>query len=61
MTDNKHSDAYQEAMDDYEAAKAGAGNRVETFTRFLVAEKVLATRMALADQSLARLRTRYSA
>ena len=45
----------------YEAAKAGIGNRVETFTRFLVAEKVLATRMALADQSLARLRTRYSA
>src|ERR1700722_16256866 len=42
MTDNKHSDAYREAMDDYEAAKAGAGNCVETFTRFLVAERVLA-------------------
>jgi hypothetical protein len=61
MTNNKLSDAYQEAMHNYEAAKAGIGNRVETFTRFLVAEKVLATRLARADQSLARLRTRYSA
>jgi hypothetical protein len=61
MTDNKLSDAYQEAVRAYEAAKAGIGNRVETFTRFLVAEKVLAARMALADRSLARLRTRYSA
>jgi hypothetical protein len=61
MTDNKHSDAYQEAMDDYEAAKAGAGNRVETFTRFLVAERVLATSLARAYQNLARFRTRYSA
>jgi hypothetical protein len=61
MTDNKLSDAYQEAVRAHEAAKAGIGNRVETFTRFLVAEKVFATRMALADQSLARLRTRYSA
>ena len=61
MTDNKLSDAYQEAVRAYEAAKDGIGNRVETFTRFLVAEKVLATRMALADQRLARLRPRYSA
>ena len=61
MTLHKLTHAYQAAMGDYEAAKAGIGNRVETFTRFLVAEKVLATRMALADQSLARLRTRYSA
>src|ERR1700722_4105479 len=42
MTDNKHSDAYREAMDDYEAAKAGAGNCGETFTRFLMEERVLA-------------------
>jgi hypothetical protein len=61
MTDNKLSDAYQEAVLAYEAAKAGIGNRVETFTRFLVAEKVFAARMVPADQSLARLRTRYSA
>jgi hypothetical protein len=32
MTDNKLSDAYQEAVRAYEAAKAGIGNRVETFT-----------------------------
>jgi hypothetical protein len=32
-------------MGDYEAAKAGAGNRVEAFTRFLVAERVLSARL----------------
>jgi hypothetical protein len=61
MTDNKFSDAYQEAVRAYEAAKDGVGNRVETFIRFLVAEKVLATRLARAYQRLERIRTRYSA
>jgi hypothetical protein len=48
MTDDKLIDAYHEAMGDYEAAKAGGGNRVETFTRFLVAERVLAARFTAA-------------
>jgi hypothetical protein len=39
MTNDKLIQAYHEAMMDYEAAKAGAGNRVEAFTRFLVAER----------------------
>jgi hypothetical protein len=41
-------------MGDHEAAKAGIGNRVETFIKFLVAEKVLATRLAQAYQRLER-------
>ena len=52
MTDNKLSDAYQEAVRAYEAAKAGIGNRVETFTRFLVAVYFQSgTWGVLADQS----------
>jgi hypothetical protein len=47
-------DAYHEAMGDYEAAQAGAGNRVETFARFLVAEKVLAARLGRIDLDLER-------
>jgi hypothetical protein len=47
-------------MGDYEAAKAGIGNRVETFIRFLVAEKVLTTHLARAYQRLEQIRTRYS-
>jgi hypothetical protein len=60
MALNKLINVYQEAMGDYEAAKAGVGNRVETFTRFLVAEKALATGLARAYQRLDRIRTRYS-
>jgi hypothetical protein len=60
MTFNKLTNAYQEAMGDYEAAKAGIGNRVETFIRFLVAEKVLTTHLARAYQRLEQIRTRYS-
>ena len=54
MTDDKLIDAYQEAMGDYEAAKAGAGNRVEAFTRFLVAERVLSARLGRIDLDLER-------
>ncbi len=54
MTDDKLIDAYHEAMGDYEAAKAGAGNRVEAFTRFLVAERVLAARLGRIDRYLER-------
>jgi hypothetical protein len=61
MTLNKLTNAYQDAMGDYEAAKAGIGNRVDTFTKFLVAEKVLATHLARAYQRLERVQTRYPA
>jgi hypothetical protein len=54
MTDDKLIDAYHEAMDDYEAAKAGTSNRVETFTAFLVAERVLAARLRRIDLDLDR-------
>ena len=60
MNLNELTNAYQEAMGDYDAAQAGIGNRVETFTRFLMAEKVLAT-LARAYQRLERIRPRYSA
>jgi hypothetical protein len=39
MTNDKLIQAYHAATRDYEAAKAGAGNRLEAFTRFLVAER----------------------
>jgi len=40
-TDVELIDAYHNATYAYEAAKAGAGNRLEAFTRLLVAERVL--------------------
>jgi hypothetical protein len=39
-------------MIDYEAAKAGAGNRVEAFTRFLVAERIISARLRGIDPDL---------
>ena len=54
MTDDELIDAYHGAMGDYEAAKAGTGNRVETFTEFLVAERVLAARLGRIDLDLER-------
>jgi len=45
MTNDKLVNAYHEAMSDYEAAKAGAGDRVEAFTRFLVAERIVSARL----------------
>jgi hypothetical protein len=60
MTYDKLIDAYREAMDDYEAAKAGVGNRVETFTRFLVAERALAARLGRVDPNLEQFQNRYS-
>ena len=49
MTDDELIDAYHEAMVGYEAAKAGTGDRLETFARILVAEKVLAARLGRID------------
>jgi hypothetical protein len=54
MTDDELIGAYHEAMGDYEAAKAGTGNRLETFARFLVAERVLAARQGRIDLDLDR-------
>jgi hypothetical protein len=44
-TDVELIDGYHSATFDYEAAKAGTGSRVEAFTRLLVAERVLTTRL----------------
>jgi hypothetical protein len=60
MTDDKLIGAYHEAMGDYETAKAGVGNRVETFTRFLVAERVLAAPSGADRPGFEAVRTRYS-
>jgi hypothetical protein len=52
MTNDKLVHAYHEAMSDYEAAKAGTGNRVEAFTRFLVAERIISARLGRIDLDL---------
>jgi hypothetical protein len=54
MTNDQLVHAYHEAMSDYEAAKAGAGNRVEAFTRFLVAERIISHRLGRIDPDLER-------
>ena len=41
-------DAYWKAAHDYADAKAGTGNRVEALTSFLVAERVLVSRLGIA-------------
>jgi hypothetical protein len=54
MTNDKLVHAYHEAMSDYEAAKPGVGNRVEAFTRFLVAERIISARLGQIDPDLAQ-------
>jgi hypothetical protein len=44
-SDTELIDAYHIATFDYEAAKAGTGDRLGAFTRLLVAERVLTTRL----------------
>ena len=44
-------DAYRKAAHDYDAAKAGTGNRVEALTNFLVAERVLISRLGTAGSA----------
>jgi hypothetical protein len=44
-TDVELIDAYHNATSDYEAARAGAGDRLAAFTRLLVAERVLNARL----------------
>jgi hypothetical protein len=60
MIDPALIEAYHAAAAAYEAAKAGTGCRVQAFTRFLVAERILLTCLDEAHQSLERFRTRYS-
>lgn len=60
MINIKLIDDYHKAKDAYEAAKVGIGCRVETFTRFLVAEQVLLASMRSVHQKLADLQVRYS-
>ena len=60
MANSRLIDAYHEAIDAYEAAKAGVGCRVDTFTRFLVAERILLVCLGRADQNLQDLRARHS-
>jgi hypothetical protein len=43
LTDSEVIEGYNQAMDAYEAAKAGVGCRVETFTNLLVSERILAS------------------
>jgi hypothetical protein len=42
-------DAYRKAAHDYATAKIGTGNRVKAFTSFLVAERVLMSRLGTAQ------------
>jgi hypothetical protein len=44
-TDIELIDAYHNATSDYEAAQSGAGDRLAAFTRLLVAERALTTRL----------------
>ena len=48
LSDVELIDAYRKAAHDYDAAKAGTGNRVEALTSFLVAERVLMNRLGTA-------------
>jgi hypothetical protein len=45
-TDSELIDGYHSAIYAYEAAKPGTGCRLEAFTRLLVAERVLVTRLS---------------
>jgi hypothetical protein len=57
LTDSEVLEGYNRAMDAYEAAKAGVGCRVETFTNLLVAERILANHditTAATSQRIAR-------
>jgi len=44
MADDELIDAYHEALDNYEAAKATCGNRVDTFVQLVSAEVALVGR-----------------
>ena len=44
-TDSELIEAYHNATSDYEAAQSGAGDRLMAFTRLLVAERALTTRL----------------
>jgi hypothetical protein len=52
MTGDSLIAAYREAAHDYEAAKAGIGNRAAAFIQFLVAERALAASLGRVNQKL---------
>jgi hypothetical protein len=60
MVNSRLIDAYHEAIDAYEAAKAGVGCRAETFTRFLVAERILLVCLGRPDHNLQEFRAGHS-
>ena len=60
MTHDQLINAYYNARDAYEAAKAGTGSRTETLTTFLVANTVLHARMGWVDQNFEHFRQHYS-
>jgi hypothetical protein len=60
MVNSKLIDDYHAAIDAYEAAKAGLGCRVRTFTRFLAAERVLLVCLGRVHQDLEGFRGRYA-
>lgn len=49
-TDSELTQAYQDATSDYEAAKAGAGDRLDAFTKLMDAERVFTTRVGYGQQ-----------
>jgi hypothetical protein len=60
MVNSKLLDDYRTAMDAYEAAKAGRGDRAKAFIQFLVAERVLFVCISRMHQNLQEIRARYS-
>ena len=49
-TEFELTQAYHDAISDYEAAKAGIGDRVDAFTNLLDAEIVLTTRVGYGQR-----------
>jgi hypothetical protein len=56
MSDDEVRNAYEQAVQEYEAAKAGRGDRVKAFIQFLTTERILACRSnATMNKPLRRL------
>jgi hypothetical protein len=60
MMNDKLLPIYHAALGAYEAAKAGSGCRVETFTKLVMAERILTAHSGWADEDLELFRERYS-
>jgi hypothetical protein len=56
MGDDEVRNAYEQAVQEYDAAKAGRGDRVKAFIQFLTTERMLACRAnATMNEPLHRL------